>query len=323
MRTALAIAAALLVSPALATPAHADRFGVVVVGDAWQPEATSATTSWLGGRGHAVVADAMPKEDVALLTDCFVIDDAGCARAIVDKSASADAIVHVRADAKGHGATVHVRVLRRGQAPVERHAECEACDGAKLATTIDGALVALVGGAPVARSSAAPADGGVRARGERAPGDRLAGFAIGAELGEPSSVTAGWSTGTFGLFAAVGSGTLAGPGLSARVDAQLVVTRLAPNVPLHVGLGGRFYHHGYEPMSIDELPHTHLGLRAAVGVGLDRGPMRLYAEVAPGLDLARSRSCTLANGPDTICPHAQTSPLFVHLVVGARWFLSH
>jgi hypothetical protein len=50
--------------------------------------------------------------------------------------------------------------------------------------------------------------------------------------------------------------------------------------------------------------------------------MQLYAELAPGIDFHRTASCTLASGPYTVCPHAQDRPLFVQLVVGARWFLS-
>lgn len=148
------------------------------------------------------------------------------------------------------------------------------------------------------------------------------GLAIGVELGEPSSVTAGWFKGALGLAAAVGTGTFAGAGVSAHADVQLVVARLKPNVPVRVGLGGRYYHHGYQAMSYDEIPDSHYGVRASAAVALERGPLQLYAELAPGLDVHRTQSCTLADGPNSICPHAQASPLFFQVVVGARWFLS-
>jgi hypothetical protein len=146
---------------------------------------------------------------------------------------------------------------------------------------------------------------------------------VGAELGEPTSATIGWFTGKLAVLAAIGSGTVAGPGISAHADMQMIVARLAPAVPIRVGLGGRFYHHGYQPMSVDEIPHDHVGLRASAAIAFERGPLQLYGELAPGVDLVRTSSCTLADGPRSICPHAQSSPLFVQLVVGARWFLSH
>ena len=76
-------------------------------------------------------------------------------------------------------------------------------------------------------------------------------------------------------------------------------------------------------MSFDEIPDSHYGIRASVSVALERRSMQVYAELAPGVDLKRTPSCTLADGPNTICPHAQDGPLFVQLVIGARWFLSH
>jgi hypothetical protein len=149
------------------------------------------------------------------------------------------------------------------------------------------------------------------------------GLAVGVEVGEPTSITVGVWTGNLGLSAALGTGTLEGVGLSFHVDAQLIVARLAPQVPLRVGLGGRFYHHGYDAMSFDEVPDSHYGIRASVALAYERGAMQLYAEAAPGVDVHRSASCTLASGAYSICPHTQEVPVFLQLVVGARWFLSH
>jgi hypothetical protein len=149
------------------------------------------------------------------------------------------------------------------------------------------------------------------------------GLAVGVELGDPTSATAGWFSGALSVSGALGTGTLAGPGFAAHADVQYVVHRLAPALPVRVGLGGRFYHHGYDAMSADEVPDSHYGVRASASVALERGALQLYAEVAPGVDVVRTRSCTFASGADTICPHAQASPLFVQVAVGARWFLSH
>lgn len=156
-----------------------------------------------------------------------------------------------------------------------------------------------------------------------APAITRHGLAVGAELGEPTSATIGWFGDRLSFAAALGTGTRAGVGMSFHADAQVIVTRLRPNIPLRIGLGARYYHHGYQPMSVDELPDSHYGIRAPVAVALERTSMQLYAELAPGFDVKRTASCTLADGPASICPHAQERPLFFQLVVGARWFISH
>jgi len=163
------------------------------------------------------------------------------------------------------------------------------------------------------------------ARAEPAHDASPEGLAIGVEAGEPSSATVGWFGGALGGSLAVGSGTLAGPGLSLHADVvyqPMQLTRLGGMpMPLLVGVGVRYYHHGYQPMSIDEIPDTHVGVRASVALGLDHHNLRFYAELSPGVDVHRSASCNLQSGVDSVCPHAQSTPVFVELVVGARWFL--
>jgi hypothetical protein len=149
------------------------------------------------------------------------------------------------------------------------------------------------------------------------------GLAIGAEVGEPASLTAAWFTHPIDVALAVGSGTLAGPGFQAHVDVQLIALKLAPDVPLRVGLGARVYDQHYQLMSRDELPDWHLGARASAALAYEHGSMQVYAELAPGVDLWRSPSCSLADGAMSICPHAMSKPVFLDFVIGAHWFLSH
>ncbi len=149
------------------------------------------------------------------------------------------------------------------------------------------------------------------------------GAAIGAEVGEPAGITAAWFAHAVDVALSVGSGTLAGPGFQSHLDLQLIALHLTPDVPLRVGLGARVYNQHYAPQSRDELPDWHLGARASVALAYEHGTMQLYAELAPGVDLWRSTSCSLADGAMSICPHAMSSPVFVDFVVGARWFLSH
>lgn len=145
------------------------------------------------------------------------------------------------------------------------------------------------------------------------------GIAFGVELGSPTSATAGWFKGKLGLTGAIGTGTLGGVGLSLHAEARYDL-RKVDRFQLRAGGGLRYYHHGYDPVSIDEIPDSHYGLRAIVELGMDRGPLQLYAELAPGLDFKRTNSCSLVEGVDSICPHSQKAPWFVNIVVGARWF---
>lgn len=190
------------------------------------------------------------------------------------------------------------------------------------AAIVVAAVITIGGGAAGAQDAVAPPAPApaVTAHVDASPAPR--GLAVGIEVGEPTSLTVGYWAGALGIRAAVGSGTRAGLGIAARIEGQLEVARLAAHVPLHVGLGARLYRHGYEEMSLDEIPDTHVGLRASVAIGYERGGMLLYAEAAPGVDVVRTTSCSLASGPYSLCPHAQASPLFLQLVVGARWFLS-
>lgn len=151
----------------------------------------------------------------------------------------------------------------------------------------------------------------------------LQGIAIGVEAGEPLSATLAWFRGSLVLGAGVGTGTLAGVGFSVHGDVQLAIAELAPHTPLRVGIGFRYYRHGYEPASFDEIPDSHVGVRGSLAIARQLDRLELYVEAAPGVDVRRTASCTLASGPDSICPHAMSSPFFLQLVLGARWFLSN
>lgn len=184
-------------------------------------------------------------------------------------------------------------------------------------------LAVSVGGPAIADPSATKPAVTATAETSNEPAVAQRGLAVGVELGQPTAVTVGWWTGKVGVTGAIGTGTWSGAGVSAHVGVALEVTRIAAQMPVEVGLGGRIYHHGYTPMSIDETPDTHYGAFASVALGYELGALRLYAEASPGVDFKRTTSCSLVSGPYSICPHAQDNPLFVQLVVGARWFLSH
>jgi hypothetical protein len=308
---------------ALAGSAGASTVGVVVSGDAAMTSPVSAATSrWLEAHGHRVV-DTLPPDAISTLVDCYVIEDAGCAQAVVGKRSTSDAVIYVAVHTAGDDTDITVRWFARGQPAREQRKTCSRCSNA-LDGYVEAMLVQLIGATKAAQRSGpatSSSDGldvtAIEAR-RREPG----GLAVGIELGEPTAVTAGWFAGRLAVVGAVGSGTFEGPGIAAHLKVLYAITELGPRIPLFVGLGGRLYRHGYEAMSIDELPDSHFGVFASIGVALERGPVQLYAELSPGLDAKRTRSCTLASGPQSICPHAQEAPVFLNFAVGARWFLS-
>ncbi len=320
-----------LVVATTALPAQARAeapVGVVVSGGgSMQAPVATSIASLLQQRGREVVTSPLPPEAVDTLGDCFVIEDAGCARAVVEQRATTRSVVYVKLDDRSGRVTMHVYWFEHGQAPVHRTASCDACTSAQLIALADTTITTVVP-APARSASAAPAAEPTAAVTTTAPREREPepahhGLAIGAELGEPTSLTVGWFFDRFSINGAIGTGTLAGLGASFHVDGHLEVARLSPRMPLYVGLGARYYHHGYEAMSVDELPDSHYGLRVLGGVALERGPLQFYTELAPGIDVRRTQSCALLEGPNSICPHTQSTPLFVHFVIGVRWFVSH
>lgn len=155
------------------------------------------------------------------------------------------------------------------------------------------------------------------------------GLAIGVELGQPSTATVHWAgvDGRLGVSAGIGTGVLDGAGVTVRGgirwSALIVGASPARAVPVYLGVGGRYYRHGYQPASIDELPDRHLGVEATVGAALVLRARRLelYGEAGPGYDVDRTASCSLISGVDSICPHAADPRLYLHAAIGLRWYL--
>lgn len=296
-------------------PAAAGTIGVVTS----EPHLASAASEWLTARGETVIAAPLDGVRAATLRDCFVIEDLGCARAVVDQHSTTDAVVYIAIDREPATSIATHWIVKHGPS-TNRTETCPGCSDAMVRDRVIANLAQLASTTTPPPVRAANA---VATTTATPPARERGGLALGVELGEPTSATLAWFAGKLSIGGAVGSGTLAGAGISVRAGLQLEVMRLGPRIPLRVGLGGRLYHHGYEAMSIDELPDTHYGMFASVAAAVDRGPLQLYAEVAPGLDLARSRGCTLGSGAATVCPHVQQAPVFVHFMVGARWFLAH
>lgn len=306
--------------------AHAqDTVGVVVTGEASLQAPISATIGgWLQRHGRVVAAAALPPAAIDMIVDCIVIDAPACARTVVETEATSGTVVFVSIESapsgEGRDVTVVGYWFAKGRDPIVQRASCSLCPNAEVRDTVENMMFSLSGTSPSVEPPAkieirnSPPAGSMRAQD---------GLALGVELGEPTSATVGWFAGRVVLAGAIGTGTRSGAGLSLHADVQFLVAHLGTGLSVRTGIGARYYHHGYKPASVDELPDSHYGVRAAAVLALDHGALQLYAELAPGIDLKRTRSCSLASGPGSICPHAQDSPMFAQFVIGARWFLSN
>ena len=134
-------------------PAHAAQVGVIITGEAaLQARLTASATRYLEAHGHAPAAGALEPSAISALLDCLSIDDAACARGIVDQRAHADAILAVRTEvAKGtpREVTMSAYWIAKGHSPISMRRVCEKCSDEALDSTFDRILTDLV------RSSAA------------------------------------------------------------------------------------------------------------------------------------------------------------------------
>jgi hypothetical protein len=146
MRTLLLLLVALLT----AREAAAEPIGVVVHGQAeMQPELRRAIERWLTAHHFEVVSSPMPVPAVALLTDCFVIEDEACARSVVEQHAKPGVVVFARLDSSPGGDIRNTMILlvywfRKGEAPSVEREYCEHCSEQVLQPAIEGAMAKLV-----------------------------------------------------------------------------------------------------------------------------------------------------------------------------------
>lgn len=151
--TALAGAVAVAIVLALAAPARADsNVGVVVTGESWmQPQLTSQIEAWLGQHGHTLVPSPLAPDAINALNDCFVMNDQGCARGVVEKQARSTSVLYARIDAHSNGSaapdlTVTAYWFDRGHDAVGERTTCPRCTDIALRTTAEAILKKLVGG---------------------------------------------------------------------------------------------------------------------------------------------------------------------------------
>jgi hypothetical protein len=146
-----------------ATTAHAD-VGVVVTGEATlQPQLASQLEGWLKERGHVVQPSSLEPDAINTLIDCFVIDDIGCARAVVEKRAKAQTIVFARVEMtpnRSDGSrdiAISGYWLAKGHEALQERRTCKRCTEKQMRATADDLMLALAAEPPTtAGHGAAP-----------------------------------------------------------------------------------------------------------------------------------------------------------------------
>lgn len=143
----------LLVLLLLVGTARAD-IGVVVAGEAtMQPMLVRQLEGWLTQHGHTLVPNAMPADAINTLTDCFVIEDEPCARAVIEKRGRTKSIIFARVELQAGGdidktITVTAYWFQDGQKVASARRFCERCNEATLKSTADDLLAQLIKGGP-------------------------------------------------------------------------------------------------------------------------------------------------------------------------------
>jgi hypothetical protein len=157
------LACAVFAASAAAT-ARAD-IGVVVTGEATlQPQLASQLEGWLKERGHVVQPSSLEPDAINTLIDCFVIDDIGCARAVVEKRAKVQTILFARVDMtpnRSDGSrdiAISGYWLAKGHETLQERRTCKHCTEKQMRATADDLMLALAAEPPAtAGHGAAPA----------------------------------------------------------------------------------------------------------------------------------------------------------------------
>src|SRR4051812_16614476 len=152
MRTVITLA--LLI--ALGSPARAGGdVGVIVTGESsMQPQIVAQIESWLSQHGHTLVPSPLPPEAVTALIDCFVIEDQGCARSIIEKRAKSTTMVYAKLDTKNasngtRDVTLTAYWFDKGHDAITERKTCQHCTDQAMRTTADEIMKKLVGGGAV------------------------------------------------------------------------------------------------------------------------------------------------------------------------------
>lgn len=115
----------------LAVPASAANrtTGAAVSGTGVKPSELEAhLRTILEGRDYTFTDDAVSKDAVNTMANCFVLDDTDCARGVFDARGKTDTLVYARAEAtKGDTITFTLYWFEKGRSPNGERRACESC----------------------------------------------------------------------------------------------------------------------------------------------------------------------------------------------------
>lgn len=146
MRTLLVLVATI----AATATARAEKVGVVVTGEpTLQPQVVSQLEGWLRDRGRIVIPGALEPSAINTLIDCFVLEDLGCARGVVDQRAKAKSVVFARVDtmpAEDGMRNVFITgtLFQKGHESITEKRACARCTEKSLHDTVDELMLALL-----------------------------------------------------------------------------------------------------------------------------------------------------------------------------------
>jgi hypothetical protein len=146
MRTPLFVLATLVTT----STAYAERVGVVVTGEATvQPQVVSQLERWLHDHGRQVVPGPLDPEAINTLIDCFVLEDLGCARGVVDTQSKSKAVVYTRVETtQNSDGTRDIAItgywFQKNRDSLAERRVCQKCNDQTLHATVDELMLALV-----------------------------------------------------------------------------------------------------------------------------------------------------------------------------------
>ncbi len=148
MRSLSIILLCAVASTATAAP---KSVGLLVTGSSLTRPTQDQAARWLRDHDRKVVTNALPKDAVKTLLDCFVIDDPKCSSGLIDARATTDSFVSIRIDVASHkdrDIRLTIDWFVKGSSPVTARRTCEDCTESVLRTTIDAMLLDLAKTSP-------------------------------------------------------------------------------------------------------------------------------------------------------------------------------
>lgn len=153
----------LVLASVVSTTAYAERVGVVVTGEATaQPQLAAHLERWLHDHGREVVPGPLDPEAINTLIDCFVLEDLGCARGVVDTRSKSNAVIFTRAETSQNAdGTRDIAItgywFQKGHDALAERRVCTRCTDDTLHGTVDELMHAFVHDPPLPVEETSPA----------------------------------------------------------------------------------------------------------------------------------------------------------------------